>query len=80
MLPEPLQGDGPVRQPESRDVWFPDTGFAPTPVLSRESLELGASMDGPLIVEEMDSTIVVPPAWNLVSERRGLLELIRKEA
>ena len=47
-----------------RDVFFPDGGFQPTPVVAPE--RAGGperSAPGPLIVESMDSTVVVPPGW-----------------
>jgi N-methylhydantoinase A len=45
----------------SRDAFFgPQFGLIKTPILSRISLR-GATTQGPLIVEEMDSTTVVPP-------------------
>ncbi|MCL4289567.1 MAG: hydantoinase/oxoprolinase family protein [Thermoleophilia bacterium] len=78
-LPELVQGGGPAARDESREVWFPEHGFVATPVVRRDSLELGSVRGGPAIVEEMDSTIVVPPAWRLESGRRGVLELVREE-
>jgi N-methylhydantoinase A len=61
-----------------REVWFPERGFLPTPIVRREQIAAGATRDGPLVVEEMDSTIVVPPGWRLQSERSGVLELVRR--
>jgi N-methylhydantoinase A len=46
---------------ETRSVWFPETGFANTPVYKRDLLPAGTGFDGPLIVEQMDTTTVVPP-------------------
>jgi N-methylhydantoinase A len=63
----------------SRDVWFPEAGFVPASILRRESLLRGAVLDGPLVVEEMDSTIVVPPHWSLTLADADILELARKE-
>jgi N-methylhydantoinase A len=60
-----------------RPVWFPDAGFVPTPILRRESLAAGATREGPLVVEEMDSTIVVPPGWRLAVLPDGQLEVTR---
>ena len=68
-----LSKDGPA----SRPVYFgPNRGWADTPVVSRPSLA-GRSEPGPLIIEEYDSTTVVPPTWtasvddasNIVLER-----------
>jgi N-methylhydantoinase A len=64
----------------ARPVWFPEVGFAETPVVRRDGLAGGFSQQGPLIVEEMDSTIVVPPSWTLSARRSGVLELERGEA
>jgi N-methylhydantoinase A len=46
---------------ETRNVWFPETGFASTPVYKRELMPVGTSFDGPVIIEQMDATTVVPP-------------------
>src|SRR5690606_18910418 len=46
---------------ETRSVWFPQTGFVNTPVYKRELLPAGTGFSGPLIVEQMDTTTVVPP-------------------
>lgn len=46
-----------------RQVWFPETGFAPTPIYDRYSLGAGARIAGPAIVEEMDSTTVILPGY-----------------
>ena len=47
----------------SRPVYFgPNRGWADTPVISRPGLS-GRSETGPLIIEEYDSTTVVPPSW-----------------
>ena len=49
--------------PASRPVYFgPNRGWADTPVVSRPDLA-GRSEPGPLIIEEYDSTTVVPPTW-----------------
>ena len=44
-----------------RNVWFPGTGFVDTPIYDRAKLGAGHSFDGPAIVEQTDSTTVVPP-------------------
>lgn len=60
-----------------RDVWFPEAGaFVHTPIYSRDRLQPGNRFAGPAIVEQMDTTTVVPPgmtarvdAWlNLILE------------
>jgi N-methylhydantoinase A len=44
-----------------RQVWFAETGFVPTPIYARDQLPLDAELSGPCIIEQMDTTIVVPP-------------------
>ena len=49
----------------NRSVYFgPGHGFMDAPVISRGSLA-GKTMSGPLIIEEYDSTTVVPPGWKV---------------
>jgi N-methylhydantoinase A len=58
------------------DVFFGD-GFQPTPIVARDSLIGGEPQDGPLIVESIDTTVVVPPGWVVESDAVGILELRR---
>jgi N-methylhydantoinase A len=47
---------------ESRPVYFHDAGdFVDTPIYSRASLPPEATLDGPAIVEQMDTTVLIPP-------------------
>ena len=45
----------------TRPVWFPDTGWIDTDVFARDDLAAGTHLRGPVIVEQLDSTTVVPP-------------------
>lgn len=52
-----------------RDVYFgTDRGWASVPIVSRQDLA-EATTEGPLIVEEYDSTTVVPPGWNASADQ-----------
>lgn len=57
-------GDGDLaraRKP-SRQVYFPETGgFTDCPVFDRAALRAGDQVEGPAIIEERDSTLVLPP-------------------
>jgi N-methylhydantoinase A len=46
-----------------RDVWFPEAGggFVSTPVYARTALVPGMAFTGPAIVEQMDTTTMIPP-------------------
>ncbi len=60
-----------------RDVWFPGIGFTPTPVRWRPGLPAGAILTGPLIVEAVDLTAVVPPGWSGRVDAMGFIRLSR---
>jgi len=46
-----------------RDAWFEKSGgFLRTPVYDRYALAPGDQLTGPALVEERESTVVVPPA------------------
>jgi N-methylhydantoinase A len=61
----------------SRPVYFHETGLAPCDVVARETLGPGADRPGPLVIEAMDTTIVVPPGWRLIVDPRGVIVLER---
>jgi N-methylhydantoinase A len=60
---------------EKRKVWFAESGFAATPVYERDRLPSGCRIVGPAIVEQMDTTTVVPPRAVLKSDRFGYLHM-----
>ena len=60
---------------ERRQVWFPETGFVDTPVYDRECLPADCRVTGPAIVEQMDTTTVVPPKARLHNDRLGYLHM-----
>ena len=54
----------------TRQVWFGD-GWRDTAVYAREALPLDARLDGPAILEQMDSTILVQPEDSASSDADG---------
>ena len=44
-----------------REVYFPETGFAPCTVYNRYALRPGMEVPGPAVIEERESTTVVGP-------------------
>ena len=62
----------------SRDAWFAETGFTPTPVHWRNGLMPGTRIAGPAIIEAMDSTTVVPPGWQARINELGYIFLSRE--
>ena len=60
-----------------RSAWFAQTGTTDCGVHNRSSLAAGASLDGPVIVESLDSTLVVPPGWTARNDYNGFITLER---
>jgi N-methylhydantoinase A len=52
-----------------RTVWFDGHGAAETPVYHRDDLPAGAALEGPAIVEQLDSTTVIPPGVSAKVDR-----------
>jgi len=66
-------------QPEPlshREVQFRDI-LSRTPVYARDQLGPGIRLAGPLIVEQLDSTVVVPDQWDLSVDEYGNLKLTK---
>ena len=59
----------------SREAYFKETGPVRCDVIPREALPLGARHAGPLIIEAMDTTVVVPPGWHASADARGIIIL-----
>ena len=60
---------------EKRRTWFPATGFVAIPVYDRDKLPFDCHITGPAIVEQMDTTTVVPPKAKLRQDRFGYLHM-----
>ena len=62
---------------EKREVSLPAVGRVMATVLRRDTLPAGYTIAGPVIMEQQDTTVVVPPAWSLTVDRGGSLLLSR---
>ena len=78
-LPKPdlpkIDRHGPLadaRKP-SRQVWFKDVGFVETSIYQREALPVGAVFEGPAIIEQADTTTVMPPRTSCKVDEYGNL-------
>jgi N-methylhydantoinase A len=76
--PEPGNADriDPVFQ--IRPVWFSSTGFVPTPIHLRTAISRDDRIAGPAIIEQMDTTTVVPPGWTATVDAANNLSLSRE--
>ena len=73
--PEPAVDEDPsAAQIDEVDVVFP-SGTLATPLYQREQLRCGHRVRGPVLVVQMDSTVVVTPGWGGVIDPYGNLVL-----
>jgi N-methylhydantoinase A len=62
-----------------RRVWIAEeAAFADVPVYDGERLGRGARLDGPAMVELATTTVVVPPAFGLETDRHGSFLMERR--
>jgi N-methylhydantoinase A len=60
-----------------RRAYFAPAGFIPTPIFDRSGLAPDTRLGGPAIVEQPDTTTVIPPGYVAVVERSGNLRIRR---
>ena len=72
-LEKAVKGSRPVYFPEYRDL-------RPVTVYDRYSLFEGAALDGPAIIEEKESTVVVGPRWHVFTDEYLNLIISLREA
>ncbi len=60
-----------------RKVFFESTHWIDTGIYKRENLEAGACIKGPAVVEQYDSTTLIPPGWSAYVDRFLNLNLRR---
>jgi N-methylhydantoinase A len=65
---------------EERQTWFPSTGYVATPVYDRDKIAAGAQFTGPAIIEQMDTTTVVPPHAEVEIDRLGNIMITLAES
>jgi N-methylhydantoinase A len=63
--------------PASRRVWFVTTGFVETPIYQRDAIPSTSRIEGPAVIEQMDTTTIVPPGWSVTVDRTANLLLTR---
>ncbi len=54
------------------------SGSFEAPVFSRDDLGSGVTLSGPAIIEQLDSTTVLPPSWRLVVDPQGNLSVTKQ--
>jgi N-methylhydantoinase A len=61
-----------------RRVWFRDAGEASARVYQRARMPAGVVCAGPAVIESLESTILVPSAWQAVMDDNGFVLLTRR--
>jgi len=61
-----------------RPVWFRETGAVEATVYDRGRLPAGWSAAGPMVIESLESTILVPPGWQAKMNDDGFVLLTRR--
>jgi len=57
----------------TREVWFERGGWVSTPIYARDRLPLDLKLEGPAIIEQLDTTIVVEPGDRVSCDAIGNL-------
>jgi N-methylhydantoinase A len=73
-----LPGRGAGHAPRSRVCSFAGAREVETAIVSRDTL--AGAVDGPAIIADAWSTVVVPPGWRAVPEAAGHLRMFRRAA
>jgi N-methylhydantoinase A len=60
-----------------RQVWFRGTGAAEATVYDRARLPAAFELAGPAVIESLESTILVPPAWQARMDDKGFVHLTK---
>ena len=60
---------------ETRETWFDDRKPVLTPIYDRFLLAPGDTIDGPAVVEQMDSTTLIPPGDSCTVDHTGNLRI-----
>ncbi|WP_226004572.1 hydantoinase/oxoprolinase family protein [Natrinema salinisoli] len=63
----------------TREATFPGTGAREATVYDRDRLATGSSIEGPAVLEQAESTTVVPPGWAGETLADGTLVVTRTE-
>ena len=60
-----------------RQVWFRETGVIEAAIYDRKRMPAGLEVAGPVVIESLDSTILVPPGWQAKMNEDGFVLLTR---
>ncbi len=64
-------GEGETSRKGSRSVWFRHGGRRDCEIFDGARLTAGAAIEGPAVIEAVDTTVVIPPGWQAVMNPTG---------
>jgi N-methylhydantoinase A/oxoprolinase/acetone carboxylase beta subunit len=73
----PVAGTLADAQVGARRAWFAPDGFMATTIYDRARIPAGSRLVGPAIIEQADTTTVIPPGHTALAEPSGNLRLTR---
>jgi N-methylhydantoinase A len=60
-----------------RELWFRETGAMQAEIYDRKRMPEGLQVVGPVVIESLESTILVPPGWRAAMDEDGFVLLTR---
>ena len=63
-----------------REVWFRETDAVAAMVYDRARMAAGQEVAGPVVIESLESTILVPPGWKARMNDDGFVVMTRTES
>jgi len=60
-----------------RQIWFRETGVIEAAIYDRKRMPAGLEIAGPVVIESLESTILVPPGWEAKMNEDGFVLLTR---
>ncbi len=69
------RGSGSISPRSHREIYFKETGLSSCPVYDRGDLYPGAEIEGPAIVQESSSTVIVYPNQRAAATEFGTIEI-----
>src|SRR5947199_1181159 len=69
------RGTDPIKA--KRQIWFRQTGVIDAAIYDRKRMPAGLTLAGPVVIESLESTILVPPGWHAIMDEHGFVLLTR---
>jgi N-methylhydantoinase A len=74
-----VPGDITETPPGERSMYFRGVGFVDVPAYARTALAVGEEIVGPAVVEQIDTTTIVPPGTSATTDAAGNLVIATRD-